>query len=153
MELFLFCLCNVPDDVGQPTQEKHVSFLLLTFKVYTSIIVSIDFWWKVRVGGAIEKELEPFLIWITLMWSGKFRLWAAFLWGVPMRTEDMEQKMLGRAQILMGYVVFVAINACRMALSIHTANSPLTPPPPPPLRRSRLWLVRRGVSWKEVCEM
>ena len=47
-----------------------------------------------------------------------------------MRTEDMEQKMLGRAQILMGYVVFVAINACRMALSIHTANSPLTPPPP-----------------------
>ena len=41
-----------------------------------------------------------------------------------MRTEDMEQIMLERAQILMGYVDFVAINACHMALSIHTANSP-----------------------------
>lgn len=44
-----------------------------------------------------------------------------------MRTEDMEQIMLERAQILMGYVDFVAINACHMALSIHTANSPLGP--------------------------
>ena len=44
-----------------------------------------------------------------------------------MRTEDMEQIMLERAQILMGYVDFVAINACHTALSIHTANSPTAP--------------------------
>lgn len=42
---------------------------------------------------------------------------------------------------------FFAINACHMALSIHTANSPLLPPP------LGLWLVRGGVSWKEACQM
>ena len=130
MELFLFCLCNVPDDVGQPAQEKHVSFLLLTLKVYTNIIVSIDFWWKERVGGAIEKELEPF-------WSDYPRVERKIstMSCLPLRRAD-ENGRYGAKNVgaradtygLRGFCSYKRVP--HGAFYSHREQPPHTPPPP-----------------------